>query len=301
MSNSLDAVLSQYEKNKQEAFRPKQTKMTEEERLQKYFSPQLGKTETSGEATVRILPVKEGSPFVQVFFHEVKLGGKWVKLYDPGTNEGKPSPLNDTHAALMIQVEQKGKDSKEGKELKELAKQYRAKKFWIVKLIDRANEAHGPKFYRFKDSWKNDGTLDKIIPIYRKKGDIADPETGRDLTLILTKQSTPDGRVTYTAVTGVMVEDPSPLHKDAEIAKAWLDDPMTWENVYSKKPLDYLQGVAQGYEPKWSIQMKKYTWGNDTEEGADLTSTTNSKQFLEEDADDVEGGSETSVEDDLPF
>jgi hypothetical protein len=287
-TNSLDAVLAQYEKNKQEASRPKQgPRMTDEERLQKYFSPQLDKNQTSGEAVIRILPVAEGSPFVEIYFHEVKLGGKFVKLYDPGMNEGKPSPLNETHAALMAQGDKNSKD---------LAKQYKAKKFYIVKVIDRANESHGPKFWRFKDSWKGDGVIDKIIPIYRKKGDIADAKDGRDLTLILTKQSTPNG-VQYTAVTGIMVEDPTPLHANETTAATWLADGMTWENVYSKKPLDYLDGVSKGFEPKWSMNLKKYTWGNDEEAAAELTPGTSAEQFLQ--PDDAETAN--IADDDLPF
>ena len=288
MSNSLDAVLAQYEKNKQEASRPKQKpQLTEEERLQRYFSPQLGKTETSGEAVIRILPAADGSsPFVEVYFHEIKLGGKWVKLYDPGMNEGKPSPLNDTYSNLMNAGDAKSK---------ELAKQYRAKKMYIIKVIDRAHEDHGPKFWRFKDSYKGDGTLDKIIPIYRKKGDLADAVTGRDLTLILTKQKTPTG-FEYTAVTGVMCEDPTPLHADEATAKAWLADDSTWENVYSKKPLDYLQGVAEGFEPKWSKNLKKFVWGPDGEEGAELGGNAGAEQFLQETE-----ATTGDISDDLPF
>jgi hypothetical protein len=294
MSNSLEAVLSQYEQNKQEAQRPKQTpKMTDEERLQKYFSPQLPEKQTTGEAVIRILPTADGSsPFVPVYFHEIKLDGKFVKLYDPGMNEGKPSPLNETHASLIATGTKKDKD---------LAKQYKSKKFWIVKLIDRANEDHGPKFWRFKDdSWKNEGPLDKIIPIYRKKGDIADAKEGRDLTLILTEQKTPTG-IRYTSVSSIMAEDASPLSTNEVEAQAWLNDPMTWETVYSKKPLDYLEGVAQGFSPKWSKALKKYTWGSQDEVGSELTSSgTSADQFLQEEPVEANVADEAS-DDDLPF
>jgi hypothetical protein len=64
---------------------------------------------------------------------------------------------------------------------KVLARSYRAKKFYIVKVIDRENEQDGPKFWRFKHNYKGDGALDKIIPIIRSKGDITDVQEGRDL------------------------------------------------------------------------------------------------------------------------
>jgi hypothetical protein len=287
MSNSLDAVLSQYEKNKADASRPKTQRMSEEERKKKYFNSNLAQNESTGEKRIRILPTRDGSsPFVEVYYHEIQVGGKWMKLYDPGMNEGKPSPLNETYSALMAAGDAKSK---------ELAKQYKAKKFYIVKVIDRDAEADGPKFWRFKSNYKNEGVLDKIIPIYKKKGEIHNAETGRDLILTLSKATT-NGAFYYTNISGVLYEDPTALSEDPALAQAWVDDATTWEDVYSKKPLDYLQGVAAGYEPKWSTQLKKFTWGDNTEEGAELSSTGSASQFLTEDTTD------SFVDDDsLPF
>lgn len=286
MSNSLDAVLQQYEKNKSEVTNTSNKKMSDEERKKKYFSPQLGKNETTGEKRIRILPAKDGSPFVEVWYHEVNLDGKWTKIYDPGKNENKPSPLNDTHAALMAEGTKRSKD---------LASQYKSKKFFIVKVIDRDNESDGPKFWRFKDkSYKGDGILDKIIPLYKKRGELHNPVTGRDLTLSLSRATTNSG-VAYTNIVGVIDEDPSPLHTDEATAKAWLEDTLTWEDVYSKKPLEFLQGVAAGFSPKWSTKSKKYIWGDMKEEEADLSTETDASQFLQE-----EPAIETPDED-LPF
>jgi lipopolysaccharide export LptBFGC system permease protein LptF len=95
-----------------------------------------------------------------VFFHEIQVDGKWVKLYDPA-QEGKRSPLNEVREGLMMQGDEQSK---------ELAKQYRSRKFYIVKVIDRDNEQDGVKFWRFKHNAKQDGILDKVFPIFQKKG-----------------------------------------------------------------------------------------------------------------------------------
>ena len=45
------------------------------------------------------------------------------------------------------------------------------------------------KFWRFKHNWKGNGPIDKIIPIWRNKGDVTDINEGRDLILILANPS----------------------------------------------------------------------------------------------------------------
>jgi hypothetical protein len=141
MMSSLDAVLAQYEKA-QQAGGGAQGKMSQDERMKKYFALILGEKEKSGQRRVRILPTHDGSsPFKEAWYHEIQVGGQWQKFYDPGKNDNERSPLNEVYEELMST----GKESD-----KELAKQYKSRKFYIVKVIDRDNEADGPKFWRFK-------------------------------------------------------------------------------------------------------------------------------------------------------
>ena len=171
---TFEAVQAQYEKNKAASGSKFQN---QEERMKKYFTTILPKGTSSGEKRVRILPAADGaSPFVEVYFHETQVDGRWVKLWDP-KQEGKRSPLNEVKESL----EATGRE-----EDNILARSYRARRFYIVKVIDRDNEADGAKFWRFKHNSKQEGILDKIFPIFRSKGDITDPETGRDLNLKLT-------------------------------------------------------------------------------------------------------------------
>lgn len=245
--STFDAVLAQYEKNKN-ATSGNANKVSQEDRLKKYFVTLLPKGSKGEERRIRILPTKDGSsPFVEVYFHEVQVDGKWVKLYDP-KQEGSRSPLHEVYEGLMMT----GVDSD-----KELARQYRSRKFYIVKVIDRDNEQDGVKFWRFKHNHKGDGVIDKIFPIFRNKGDVTHPETGRDLILSLSLTKAGTGKE-YTVINSVLNDDVSPLNADADIAKSWLDDELTWSDAYSKKSVDYLELVARGEAPRWDNDQKKY-------------------------------------------
>ena len=249
--SSLDAVLAQYEQSKSSG-----GGMSSEERLKKYFTLLLDEKSNSGQRRVRILPTGDGSsPFKEAWYHEVQVGGKWQKFYDPGKNDNERSPLTEVYEELIST----GKESD-----KKLAEQYRSRKFYVVKVIDRDHPEDGVKFWRFKHNYKQDGILDKIIPIWRNKGDITDPEKGRDLVIELTKQKTPKGAF-YTAVSTIMYDDPCPLHEDKKTMKEWLEDEMTWRDAYSKKPVEYLEAIARGEVPRWDSDKGGYVYGNDEE------------------------------------
>jgi hypothetical protein len=253
-TNSLDAVLAQYEKAKSNTGG---SKISQEDRMKKYFAAILPQGKSTGQKRLRVLPTTDGSsPFKEVWFHEVQVAGKWNKIYDPGKNDNERSPLNEIHDELMMT----GKASD-----KELAKQYKARKFYIVKVIDKDAPEDGVKFWRFKHNYKNEGILDKIIPIWRAKGDITDPEKGRDLILELTKAKTPKG-IEYTVIQTVMYDDPAPLHEDKETMDSWVKDELTWKDVYSKKPVEYLEAIARGETPRWSSELGKYVYGDESGE-----------------------------------
>jgi hypothetical protein len=250
--STLDAVLAQYEKSKQQS---SGGQVSMEERMKRYFAPILTDNEKTGQRRIRILPTKDGSsPFKEAWYHEIQIGGDWQKLYDPGKNDNERSPLNEVYEELMST----GKESD-----KELAKQYKARKFYIVKVIDRDNEKDGPKFWRFKHNYKNEGVLDKIIPIWRNKGDVTDPDNGRDLVIELSKSKTSKGRE-YTSISTIMYDDPSPISTDKNTMKEWIDDPNEWTDVYSKKPVEYLEAVAKGEVPRWDSDKGGYVYSDST-------------------------------------
>lgn len=281
--SSLDAVLAQYEKNQQSGG-GNFGKMSQDERMKKYFALILDDKSNSGTRRVRILPTSDGSsPFKEAWYHEIQVGGKWQKFYDPGKNDNERSPLNEVYEELMST----GKESD-----KELAKQYKSRKFYIVKVIDRDHEEDGIKFWRFKHNYKNEGILDKIIPIWRNKGDITDPEKGRDLIIELGKQKTPKGAV-YTTVSTIMYEDPSAIHEDKATMEEWLKDELGWQDVYSKKPVEYLEAIARGETPRWDSEKGGYVYGND-EASTESFGGTSSSSYQDPQA-------ESTPDEDLPF
>ncbi len=278
--STLNAVLQQYEKNNKAAS-GNSNKIPQEERLQKYFAPILPKGVTSGEKKIRILPTANGeSPFVEVFFHEVLVDGNWLKLYDP-KQEGKRSPLNEVYDALMMS----GLESD-----KILARDYRARKFFIVKVIDRENESHGVKFWRFKNNYKNEGVFDKLLPLFKNKGDITDINQGRDLIITLGVTKSGNGK-DYTTITSIIPDDATPLHTDSVISNSWVNDELTWEDVYSKKPEEYLEMVAKGEVPKWDSVNKKFVSSSDE----NIINTVQHEPILDLQEDII------SDDDDLPF
>jgi hypothetical protein len=275
--STFDAVLAQYEKSKN-ATSGTANKMSSEDRLKRYFTTVLPKGSKGEERRIRILPTKDGSsPFVEVYFHEVQVDGKWVKLYDP-KQEGKRSPLHEVYEGLMMT----GVDSD-----KELARNYRSRKFYIVKVIDRDNEQDGPKFWRFKHNHKGDGILDKIFPIFRNKGDITNLENGRDLILSLALTKAGTGKE-YTTINSVIPEDAGPLHTDANVAKTWVDNELTWSDVYSKKPEDYLEMVAKGEVPRWDSNSSKWVSNLTTEEVISAPKTPSTPVVDPQEDDDVD-------------
>jgi len=282
MSN-LDAIMAQYEKNQ----KGDSKKLSQEDRMKRYFTLLLSDKESSGQRRIRILPTTDGtSVFKEAWFHELQVGGFYQKIYDPAGNDNEASPLNDVYNALKAT---KRKDDDE------LAKDYKAKLFYVVKVIDRDNEQDGPKYWRFKHNYKKDGILDKIIPIMRTKGDITDMDNGRDLIIDLTKSKSPKGKE-YTSVSTIMYDDPTPLSQDAELAKKWVNDESTWKDVYSRKPLEYLEAIARGETPKWDNEKGGYVYGDSTisEESYGGTPKSSSKKMVDPQAD-------AEVDGDLPF
>jgi len=281
MSNILDSIREQYEKNKagQQSFDNNTPDFS------KYFANRLEDGENEGEQTIRLMPTTEGeSPFQEGHWHSIQVGGKWRKLYCAKHNDGGECPLCE------IEAELKATGSEEDKKI---SKQFKAKKFYIVKLIDRDNENDGVKFWRFPHNWKGEGAIDKIIPIFTKKGDITHPREGRDLVIILGRDDKK-----YTKITSIMSEDVSILTEDKTKAKTWMSDTTTWKDIYKAQPTEYLQIIANGDTPVYDKGLKVFVAKG--EEG-EAVATYSKPEPTKTETKVQETSSNDDDEDELPF
>jgi len=241
--NRLTAMLEQYESNTKPKYEKKTEKVYD---LKNYFNTTLKDKELRAEKVIRILPTADGSsPFTEFRGHKVQVDGEWKTFACLKHEKGEACPFCEAREALMST----GKESD-----KELAKKYNAKLMYIVKIIDRDNEADGVKFWRFNHDYRKEGIYDKIVGLLRAvKKDVTDPATGRDLMLTINKNQT--GIPVVSAVASL---DPSVLSENPELVKSWTSDARTWEDVYSVRTYDYLEIIVKGGVPVWDKDKKAF-------------------------------------------
>ena len=298
-TSTLDAMLKQYETSSNSYTKNESSKVYD---LKNYFTTHLTDKQKTATKRIRILPTQDGSsPFVQIHGHKIQLDGEWKTFVCLKHEKDEDCPFCEAREALLAT----GKEQD-----KELSKKYGARKMYVVKIIDRDNEADGIKFWRFNHDYRKQGIFDKIYGVLEAtKQDITDPEKGRDLLVMIARDQ--NNRPTVTTISHL---DPSPLSDDAEVSQEWLSDARTWEDVYSIKSYDYLEIVVKGGSPTWDKEAKKWVDKNAvsaTDEVASLddelslgvanvkpsvTTATTTKPTKKEPV--VE---ESTEEDDLPF
>jgi hypothetical protein len=168
--------------------------------LKNYFNTILPKGVDSETKRIRILPPTEGikTPFTTMWGHVKKVNGEWKTFPCPKHEKGEDCPFCQAREALLAT----GKD-----EDKELAKQYSARQFYVVKVIDRDRENEGVKFWRFKHNYKKQGVFDKIMAaIVAVNHDVTDIENGRDLNVVIVRdgQSSVVQSVSYPLETSLL-------------------------------------------------------------------------------------------------
>lgn len=207
--------------------------------LKNYFNSTLPQGVSTLKKKFRILPPSEGqkTSFQTMWGHVKKIDGAWKTFPCLKHEKGEDCPYCEAREVLLAS----GNEDE-----KEMAKEYSARRFYIVKLIDRDNEADGPKFWRFKHNYKKDGIYDKIMSAIEDCAhDITDVETGRDLILTIKKGSNGN-----TTTIGYALEA-SPLSTDESLVNKWTSDTRTWEAVYSVRNYEYLAITAKGQTPFW--------------------------------------------------
>jgi hypothetical protein len=94
-----------------------------------------------------------------------------------------------------------------------------------------------------------------------------------------------------------MYDDPTPLSEDADQMKEWIEDEMTWSDVYAQRPVEYLEAVARGETPVWDSELKKFVYGDGDE--TETIGGSTKKEVVTETVEDPQ--SKMEVDEDLPF
>ncbi len=243
--SALDAMLAQY--NSSTAPKNGKFETGKVYELKNYFNTFIKEGLKSATKEIRILPTADGSsPFVEMHGHKVQVDGQWKTFACLKHELNEPCPFCEAKDALYAT----GKDAD-----KELAKKYNARKMYVVKVIDRANEEEGVKFWRFNHDFRKEGILDKIFGVLQAvKKDVTHPETGRDLMLTINRNPTTKA-ITVSSVSHM---DPSPLSTDPALVAAWTTDARTWKDVYAVKSYDFLEIIVRGGVPVWDKEAKKF-------------------------------------------
>jgi hypothetical protein len=124
----------------------------------------------------------------------------------------------------------------ENRRIYEAGSKLEAKKFYVLRGIDRGAEKDGVKFWRFKHNFKNQGTYDKLMGITEdyslQHGNFTDVNKGTDFTIIVIDAQLPGKNYTYRDISAIIPRGPSKLHTDSTIEKAWLEDKTQWRDVF---------------------------------------------------------------------
>lgn len=241
---------------------------------------------------------------VEAYFHVIKVqtvkGTAWKKIYCPKHNDdlvpvldkdgnpqvdmnGKPV-MKAPHCALCeksqsilsqqdksligikkedLSPEQKNVWERNSK-LWQDGTYWQAKKFHIIKGIDRGIEKDGVKFWRFKDNRKQQGVLDKLIPALSdfmsyQKVLFCDKDKGTDISITVSDLSMPNNPSrTYKDVSAINTRNSSPLSHDPMLAEQWLNDKVTWRDVFKKPSAPAVtteqlyELIAEGNTPYWN-------------------------------------------------
>ena len=188
----------------------------------------------------------------------------------------------------------------------EISKAYHESEYSIMRLIERGDEAFGPKFLKVahrSDGMDVEGQIRQIVKDKRQESiDIAkeendgvlpedfepynvlDFENGMDLKLTIERVYDKNNNPTKkTSIKVTAYGKPKPAAPDEETLDKWLDDEKIWSDVFVVKPYAYTSLIIDGKVPyfdkatgKWVAKdSKKAQDENSVEEAEDSNSEEN--------------------------
>ena len=238
----LDKIIKQYSESSSNA-----TFTEKSYDIKNYFTTYLADGVKEGSRQIRILPPVEGgdTPFQEMWGHKFKVGKDWKTFPCLKKEESSPCPFCEAREILRAEGTEQAKES---------AKKYNARRFYVIRVIDREKEGEGVKFWRIQESYDKTGTFDKIVSAFKvMKRDLSDPKIGMDLVLTIARNSKG-----FPIVQNITPVGESALSDNAELMNTWTSDTRTWRDVYATKPYEYLEIVVKGGEPAYDKKLNRW-------------------------------------------
>ena len=247
--STYQEILAQYDALKSNNNSSNKPRLTQEERMKKYFTTHIPDGVQSAQKVIRLLPAVEGGNiFEQIKGHSIQVDGKWQKFICPEFANNEPCPFCEARKSLYEAGDENSV---------KIAKQYKQKDMFVLKLIERGKETDGPKFWRFNRDFTNQGVMDKIVDILKILGpdeDITNIENGIDLVVNITRDQ--NGRPVVGSI--MAARNNSPLTDDASLTESILANQETWRDVYKVYPYSYLELIVKGETPVYDKETKGY-------------------------------------------
>lgn len=233
-----------------------------------YLNTRLSDGETEKTLTIRLLPMdlETGNPFVIIHTHNVKVPQAMVKTGEKPYKTyiclkktadidherfGDNCPFCEMNYKAYKESE-KQTDPVMKKNYQDISLANLSRETVVCRCIERGKEDEGVKFWKF--NIRNDKTdpynqILKLVNLRKENAErkgkvenILDIYNGRDLTITITEGST-------SAPTIVDDSDRSPLSENEDLMRQWIFDTKKWQDVFTCKPYEYLNLVAQMRTP----------------------------------------------------
>jgi hypothetical protein len=233
-----------------------------------YLNTRLSDGEDEKTITIRLLPMdlETGNPFVVVHTHNVKVPSTMVK---PGEKPyksyiclaknadinhekfGNKCPFCELNREAYNKSTQTT-DPQQIEMMRKISLANLSREAVICRCIERGKEDEGVKFWKFNLRADKTDPYNQILKLVNlrkenaeKKGkveNILDIYKGRDLSITFTEGGT-------SAPTIVDDSDRTPLSENEALMSQWIFDTKKWQDVFTCKPYEYLNLVAQMKTP----------------------------------------------------
>ena len=245
-----------------------------------YLDTRLKKGEKKREIRIRLLPNPDQpgySPYIKVHTHslsklpkEVSESGykSYICLEKSNIDHekfGKKCPFCEMQRTAYNESVNETDPAKK-KALQELSLSNIARETVIMRVIERGKEAEGPKFWKVNVARRGDDayTLIKNLAerLYKEgledgvEENLYDSFKGRDI--ILTISGSDNDKDNKTTITVTQALSQTPISKDEELMKEWINDSKKWSDVFVIKPYEYLSVISTGEIPWFDRETSKW-------------------------------------------